>query len=134
MSKAASIDSRSRCFTGFVGIKVDTQDLDVCTMKLNPLGRDARPRGRLGRCRVADRLDELQVDERLRRRQRARHRAALADGCNERRELSGHAGERTEAVLAINVDGVAEDRPFRRSQVVAAENNTRGTTRSWREL
>ena len=62
VSKAASIDSRSRCFTGFVGIKVDTQDLDVCTTKLNPLGRDARPRGRLRRRRVADGLDDLTLD------------------------------------------------------------------------
>ena len=74
-----------------------------------PLGRDARPRGRLRRRRIADRLDDLQVDERLRRRQRARHRAALADGCNESRELTGDAGEGTERMLAVYVDGVAED-------------------------
>ena len=34
-------------------------------MQLNSLGRDARPRGRLGRRRVADRFHDFQIDERL---------------------------------------------------------------------
>ena len=36
-----------------------------CNLILS-LGRDARPRGRLRRRRVADGLDDLQVDERFR--------------------------------------------------------------------
>ena len=50
-------------------------------MQLNPLlklGRNTRPRGRLRGRRVADRFHDLQVDERLRRRQRARDGYAVA--------------------------------------------------------
>ena len=70
-------------------------------MQLNRLGGNTRSRGRLRGRRVADGFDDLQVDQCLRRRQRARHGAALADGRNECRELARNTRERAERVLAI---------------------------------